>query len=335
MPTLIEILAAISLRHSLLQLPWSDFWVFKEDIKSCFPQMDMQPESAVLLAIRLTVAIVFIHLAGSFGWTGAPMAWAIIGAAMLRFCHRHWPKVDLFLICDDFVGFGLLLDCLEASKGVRDHIIDTCGPGSVSLDKSVLTQRPVVLGYQLDFLNPNGPTVSPNDEAIHKMTYHFFSFDASAKQPLLLWQILHSYAERYSHGMRGMRPFVSAFAHMIRKCGPPVHSGKLYVLKHQYAVKNSASPSALFAIEMWRVVCYLLFLKRQAFSIPISSYLAMHGLADSAIEFHSISDASPYRICAALYNHITGELVAWTSVLLPYQADSAETRLPQGSSGAL
>ena len=100
---------SIHRRKVASNLPWSEFWLFKEDIKSCFPQMDMSPESAVLLAMRITATIIFIHLAGSFGWTGTPMAWSIIGSAMLRICDRKYvDEIDLYLIYDDFVGFGLL-----------------------------------------------------------------------------------------------------------------------------------------------------------------------------------------------------------------------------------
>ena len=76
--SLVDMLRAFYARKKRLNLPWNQFWIFKEDIKACFPQMDMAPTSALLLAMRLTATIAFIHLAGSFGWTGAPMAWSII-----------------------------------------------------------------------------------------------------------------------------------------------------------------------------------------------------------------------------------------------------------------
>ena len=66
------------------------------------------------------------------------MAWSMIGCAMLRLCVlRFLDTIDLFLICDDFVGFGLFPDTVSASSFVRALIIDVCGPDSVSLDKSV------------------------------------------------------------------------------------------------------------------------------------------------------------------------------------------------------
>jgi len=324
-PTLIEMLVAFNNLRISRGVPWSTCWVFKEDIKACFPQMDMEPSSALLLAIRLTATIVFIHLAGSFGWTGAPMAWAIIGSALLRLCAAHLASIALFLICDDFVGFGTnKQDCSDAAQFVRDAIINTCGPGSVSLDKSILSQQPVVLGWYLDFLNPLGASIAPNDTSIEKMRYHFFSFDPSKPQPLHLWYVLHAYAERYSHGFRGMRCFVSMFQHMIRATGPSQSkSNTLFVLRHQYAVCKKATASTLFAIEMWRVVLYLLYINKTSFSIPIESYIATNSRSNIPLDIRSVSDASPYRICSAIYSDVDGSLIAWTSVALPFAPDIA------------
>ena len=60
--SLVDMLRAFFVRRKVLyNLPWSKFWLFKEDIKSCFPQMDMVPDSAILLAMRITASIIFIH----------------------------------------------------------------------------------------------------------------------------------------------------------------------------------------------------------------------------------------------------------------------------------
>ena len=180
--SLVDMLRAFLVRKVRHNLPWSKFWLFKEDIKSCFPQMDMAPDSAILLAMRITASIIFIHLAGSFGWTGAPMAWSMIGGAMLRLCVlRFLDTVDLFLICDDFVGFGLFPDTLSAAAFVRALILDVCGPDSVSLDKSVHSQQAEVIGWYLDLLDPVlGASIRPKTDAIHKMCYYFFSFDLAS-----------------------------------------------------------------------------------------------------------------------------------------------------------
>jgi hypothetical protein len=231
----------------------------------------------------------------------------------------------IFLICDDFVGFGQKQICIVASLFVRQLIVAVCGPNSVSLDKSVLEQKAEVIGWLVDLTPPLGATLTPKYDAIDKMTYHFFSFDSNEPQPLILWQILHSFAERYSHGLRGMRPFVACFGHMIRKTGSghqiATDASRLYVIKHQFAHKKEATSSTKFAIEMWRLVLTLLYHRKDWFSIPVVQYLARNGGNTQAIRYHSVSDASPYRICSAFYTSDTKELVGWTSVKLPYEAD--------------
>jgi hypothetical protein len=322
-PTLLEMLVAADVVKTADGFPWSSYWWFKEDIKACFPQMDIHPPSALLLAMRITTSIVFLHLAGCFGWTGAPMAWCIIGMAMLRYVIVHLPTlIPLFLICDDFVGFGLKHHCVAASQLVRSVINGVCGPNSVSLDKSILGQEVEVIGWLVSLIYG---TITPKYDAIDKMTYYFFSFDINKPQSLLLWQILHSFAERYSHGLRGMRPFVACFAHMIRKTGKGHHiatdASKLYVIKHQFAHKKEATASTKFAIEMWRLVCILLFHRKNWFAIPIEQYISMNGASTSAIQYRSVSDASPYRICTAFYSNDTNSLIGWSSVKLPFQKD--------------
>lgn len=329
--TLLDMLISFNSIVVADSLPWNSYCLFKEDIKSCFPQMDMNPISALLLAMRITASIVFIHLAGSFGWTGAPMAWSIIGMAMLRIVIKHFsPNIlSIFLICDDFVGFGRPHNCIVAAEFVRTLIYGVCGPNSVSLEKSVMGQQVEVIGYLIDLASPWGATLTPKYDAIDKMTYYFFSFVITEAQALILWQILHAFAERYSHGLRGMRPFVSCFAHMIRSTGKGHHiatdASKLYVIKHQYAHKKEASASTKFAIEMWRLVCVLLYHRRDWFAIPIEQYISMNGANTSAIRYRSVSDASPYRICSAIYCNQTGQLISWTSVKLPYDSDDTNS----------
>ena len=325
--SLVDMLSAFHRRKLSSNLPWHFFRLFKEDIKSCFPQMDMSPTSAILLAMRITATIIFIHLAGSFGWTGAPMAWSIIGSAMLRLCVVHFEdRIDLFLICDDFVGFGLINDTVTASAFVRSLILDVCGPDSVSLDKSVLSQQAEVIGWYIDLRDPIlGASIRPKTDAIHKMCFYFFSFDLNVAQPLVLWQILQSFAECYSQAIRGFRCHVAAFGHMIRCTGPnPIKSSSrsLYVIKHQYAHKKIATPSAAFAVVMWRIACYLMFRNPSCMAMSIEQFLSYHGDSNSGIEFDSVSDASPYRICAALYHHQTNILIGWTSVKLCNVEDS-------------
>jgi hypothetical protein len=74
---------------------------------------------------------------------------------------------------------------------------------------------------------------------------------------------------------------------------------------------------------MWRIVLYLLYINKASFSIPIESYIAINSRTEEILlDIRSVSDASPYRICSAIYSDdCKGTLLGWTSVALPYQKD--------------
>ena len=58
-------------------------------------------------------------------------------------------------------------------------------------------------------------------------------------------------------------------------------------------------------------------------AMSVEQFLSYHGVSSTGIEFDSVSDASPYRVCAALYHHQIRELVGWTSVKLCDVEDSS------------
>lgn len=57
--------------------------------------------------------------------------------------------------------------------------------------------------------------------------------------------------------------------------------------------------------------------------MSVEQFLSYHGVSNVGIEFDSVSDASPYRICAALFHHGTRKLIGWTSVKLCNVEDSS------------
>ena len=65
----------------------------------------------------------------------------------------------------------------------------------------------------------------------------------------------------------------------------------------------------------------MLFIKKSAFSIPIESYIAVKSRDIISLDIRSVSDAYPFRICAAIYSEVDDSLIALTSVKLPFAAD--------------
>ena len=81
--------------------------------------------------------------------------------------------------------------------------------------------------------------------------------------------------------------------------------------------KTVATPNARFAIEVWRVVIVRALLDPRSCAVPIGMYLQD---TTGTRPFHVISDASPWRLCAALYEP---ETLAWATYRPPYAHDVA------------
>ena len=131
-----------------------------------------------------------------------------------------------------------------------------------------------------------------------------FSIDIEAPQSLQYWQCVSSLVNLYSSFIRGMRPFVAAINHMTKKANT----------QH----KARASPSAGFAMAMWRAAMVICMADPEALSVSIIAFVRNPRVK----HVHPIvSDASPWRLCAALYHPETSALLAWATLRLPYKND--------------
>jgi hypothetical protein len=122
---------------------------------------------------------------------------------------------------------------------------------------------------------------------------------------------LASLAQFYSPGIRGMRSFVAPLHRMCSRCGPA---------PGRYRVK--ASPNAAFAILIWRAASALLQVDREALSVPLDSFV--HPPHYPAL-FDLVSDASPWRLAAALYDSQSHSILAWSTLLLPFAPGGENT----------
>ena len=69
-----------------------------------------------------------------------------------------------------------------------------------------------------------------------------------------------------------------------------------------------ASASAAFAIEMWRAVMVLLVTDRTRLSVPLDIFLLTSGY--TSLLWKVVSDASPWRLAAGLYDTCPGAFFA-------------------------
>ena len=306
----------------LWQLQWSDLLIFKEDIKSCFNHLRWSTRSSKLLSTMVDPETVFVMLTGGFGHASTPMQWDVVGGAILTRVRSGCPEEELSaappcdigplaspvdMYVDDSFGAGRADHVTMA----RDRVVLVCEgvlapSAAISTDKSVLAPATDILGYYVDC---SAATIRPKDRAIDKLFYVLFSFNCADSQPLVLWQCLASLVNMYSHVVRGMRPFVAAIIHMT--CRSAGHHNK----------RAKATAAAVFAIEMWRAAVTLLIADRACLSVPLDLYLLALGL--QSLLWKVISDASPWRLAAGLYDYHTGQLICWTTLLLPYAVTDA------------
>ena len=174
---------------------------------------------------------------------------------------------------------------------------------AISTEKSVVAPAADILGYHVDC---KSATIRPKGRAIDKLFFVLFSFCCSDPQPLVLWQCLSSLVNMYSHVIRGMRPFVAAIIHMT--CQASGHHNQ----------RARASASATFAIEMWQAAIVLLVADKARLSVPLDIFLVASGFL--SLLWKVISDASPWRLAAGLYDYESGRLLCWSTFLLPYSS---------------
>jgi len=304
LPTLREVLQSWDAQRTRDGIKWEDLWMFKADITGCFNQIHWSADVSKLMGFMLDDEVVMVMLTCGFGVTVTPMAWSVVGDAMNRVVNRTTPH-RVFTYVDDFFGAGTKVEAEEAQKRVHEVIRGVLGAEGLSVKKNVFSQTAEILGILVDFTKG---TLRPKNKAIEKMFYLLFSIDARMPQPLRYWQCLASITNLYAQTMIGMLPFVAPIIHMT-------HRG------HRCR-RTAATPNAQFAIEIWRVVIIRAMANPDACAMPIAIYLQTQF---GWLPYIVISDASPWRLCAAIYDPRSGKLLLWSTYRLPY-ADDVKAR---------
>ena len=300
LPTFKEVMVAWDNYRIDNALQWKDMWIFKADISGCFNQLHWSQESVRLMGFVLQAGILMIMLTCGFGVGVTPMVWSLIGDAMNRVINAV-KLCTVFTFVDDYFGAGSLRDALASQEISHDTIRGVVGYEGLSVKKNVFSQTAEILGILVNCVEE---TVRPKDKALDKLFFVLFSIDIMEPQSLQYWQCLSSLVNVYSPYLRGMRPFVAAINHMTRKAN----------MTH----KAMATPSASFAVAMWRAALVICMADPEALSVPILVFVRNPRVK----RVHpTVSDASPWRLCAALYHPITFLLLCWATLRLPYAKD--------------
>ena len=254
-------------------------------------------------------------LTGMFGWTGCPMVFACIGRAMLRRIRLQSDSpTDLYV--DDFIMFTLKGRGREQQRMVEE-VIDSTFPGGVDLQK----RRPPgpaqeILGWDVDLRTG---LVNPNVKGREKLLLYFFTFNTDISHSIQEWEQLASLAERYSHGICGMRGMVAPLHAAVAEC----HARGARATSLSRSSWCKAHHEQKSCIEMWRVVATMMMLQPTCLAVPIT-WVARHEPAfppelRKGLHLKLVSDASPWKLCAVLKD-ANDATIAWTTMTLPFDS---------------
>ena len=300
LPTFRQIILAWDNYRIANDLQWTDMWIFKADIAGCFNQLHWSKSAVRLMGFVLQLGILMIMLTCGFGVGVTPMVWSLLGDAMNVKVNAAGP-CTVFTFVDDFLGAGSLSDALESQDVTHNVIRAVVGYEGLSVKKNVFSQTAEILGILVNCVEG---TLRPKDKALDKLFFVLFSIDVTESQSLQYWQCLSSLVNLYSPFLRGMRPFVAAINFMTRQATP------------EYKAK--AKPYVCFAIAVWRAALVICMLDPEALSVSLLAFVRNPQVK----RIHAtIADASPWRLCAAIFHPVTFALLAWSTFRLPYAKD--------------
>jgi hypothetical protein len=285
-----------------LEVPLSACRLFKDDFSGAFTQMDVNPESALLLALAIGGGLILIYLTGLFGWLGFPMAYAVFSRAFERLSRKQL-QILLSLYVDDIIALSLAERADKDQLYIEQKCEEAMGSKAVSYEKKVPPCLSCeVLGWLICLITES---FRPSEKGIRKLVFAFWLVATGDKFPLIVYQLLASLAQHYSLGLPGMSAFVY-----------PLHNMVAQFQGNQY-YKKKPSSAARLAIEVWKVVSMLSLRRHPLMCRPLRSLTT--SVPTSRKRTIGITDASPTGLGIAVYD-VHNQLISYMSYQFPFQA---------------
>ena len=163
---------AILVYVALYNLMYTEFYLWKLDVKGAFPIFNFYSHSCLLLGCLVAVGVLCIYTHGMFGWTGCPSVFQVLAMAMMHIINRTSQGV-IRLYVDDYMGFGTLPHCHHDQNLCINTTQDVLGSDGIAAEKTVLpTKSTVLLGWKIDILKDR-ILVSIPPKGINKILYVF------------------------------------------------------------------------------------------------------------------------------------------------------------------
>jgi hypothetical protein len=237
------------------QEEWVDLRIWKMDLRGAYTLICFGADDAGLFGILLTEDLVYLQIAGIFGWAGTPAAFQVVTRA-ITWELRHSLQSDVMMYVDDIIGVGMVDHVRTDLDRTRDICTSLLGPTSVADDKTEYGCRLDVIGYVID-LDTNRVSISHKNllSALHG----FITVDINGPMTLRVAQRLASQASRYGKICRVMRPFCGVLNRLI--------AGRTSV-HASFAIPEEAK----IAIKSWQAMLCLVRYDETTFTRTLDSF---------------------------------------------------------------
>jgi hypothetical protein len=185
---------------------WTLLRIWKMDLKGAYTLLSFRPEDVGLFGMMLTDSLVYLQIAGIFGWAGTPAAFQVITRA-IKWELNHALHSSVTMYVDDVIGVCMECDLASDLALTRAICTGLLGPSSVADDKTETGRRLDVIGYVIDL---DSERVAISRKNYLNTLHGFATINVDSAMSLRTAQKLASWASRYGKICRVMRPFCGA-----------------------------------------------------------------------------------------------------------------------------
>jgi hypothetical protein len=237
-------------------LRWTDLRIWKMDLKGAYTLLSFRPEDVGLFGMLLTGDLVYLQIAGIFGWTGTPAAFQVVTRA-ISWELKHALRSRTLMYVDDIIGVCFAREVKADLDETRRICTDLLGSGAVADDKTETGTRLDIIGYTVDL---ELKRVSIAKKNFLTALHGFIGTDVTKRLNLRTAQRLASWGTRYGKICRVMRPFCGALNCLT------------WGRKDPYAL-FCLSAEATVAIQCWRAMLCLVRQREAEFTRTIESFV--------------------------------------------------------------
>lgn len=230
--------------------------MWKFDLAAAFNLMDLDPDSAKMLAFQLTLGITVIYITGMFGWVGTPYVFQVLTRVLISMVQLVIVGRYLAYV-DDGIGCSPIPDAQRDVETACACARNLLGPDAVAEHKTEVARVIDVIGWQVDL---NSMLVTISRRNMLKTLYVFFSCNINGTISLRELQRMASLASRYAMLCTPMKCFtVELFKSQPEYRGNP-------------NVRRRLKAAAKAEVIMWRAFLCLLHFDEKNHARDIYSF---------------------------------------------------------------